>query len=148
MRILLLVALLLGTVSVQASSDVAEVAEAIVSRHVPADEWNEVKEEADKTFKEWAHDHDESTDRGRFLNEKLLEIACSVPKDIATLKRVVFWLALYRVYDEPLPAVLVKFSQNNGSRYLSDIESIETDFSWDKALALVLRRCAEGKSKR
>lgn len=148
MRILLLVALLLGTVSVKASSDIAEVAEDIVSRHVPADEWNEVKESADKTFKEWAHEHDDSTDHGRFLNEKLIEIACSVPKDITTLKRVVFWLALYRVYDEPLPAVVTRFTKTSGAKYLDDIEAIDLDFSWDKALALVLRRCKEGMTKR
>lgn len=148
MRILLLVALLLGAVSVQASSDIAEVAEAIVSRHVPADEWNEVKEEADKTFKEWAREHDDSTDHGRFLNEKLIQIACSTPKDITTLKRVVFWLALYKVYDEPLPAIVTRFTKTSGSKYLADIEAIDEDFSWDKALTLVLRRCAEVKARR
>ena len=102
--------------------------------------------EANSRFKTWSSSHDDSTDRGLFLNDKLIEL--TAPKDVQTLKRVICWLALYEFYQEPLPKVVAQLSEADKRLYLDDLAKIERDFTWEKALALFTRRAAEAKARK
>ncbi len=140
MRRLVLVALLLAASCVQASNEVSAVAAQVVIKHVPKQEWLSMIAEADRKFQTWSHDHDDSADRGSFLNDKLKEMTCSIPTDVRLFKRVICWLALYEYYHEPLPEVLGQISEAEKRQYLSDLDALERGFTWEKALTIFRQR--------
>lgn len=69
-------------------------------------EWDKFVKNTDSLYETWQHDNPNGN-RTRFLNDKLITM---VPiKDVKGLKKIVFWLALYHKYQEPLPENAQKF---------------------------------------
>lgn len=82
------------------------------------------KQKVQSRLEQWEQDND-SNDKGRFLNDKLLEL--ETPTDEKSLRTVIFWIALYDEWNEPpsepLKEMLVKYKD-----FVKEIKWTEMNF--------------------
>lgn len=85
------------------------------------------KENTETRYADWEKDHDTGS-RNQFLNDKFLELMWDeAPKDEKSLRKVIFWVAMYSEWEqEPssdLKEMLVKYKD-----YVRDIKLTEMNF--------------------
>ena len=90
-------------------------------------------------FETWSNDNP-SGNLNRFLNDKLLPIAMYVPKgEIKTLKKFIYWLALYQEFDAQPPWYILEIGRDNSEQ----IEDLHKNFSWERMSDIVKKRSGE-----
>lgn len=112
--------------------ELTETAYKIATKQMDAIEWESYVMAAKKKYDEWAKEHD--GDMGNFLNEKFLEIAPAARGGkIEHLKKLVYWMALYKYFEEPTPHYLKDVSD----KHKQQVADIVSNFSWEKLSDMV-----------
>ena len=119
--------------------DMVEIAYDLMQKEMKPDEWKSYVKNANSRFESWCHDYPDG-DIKRYLDDKLLELAPSVLSgSVKALKRMVFWVALYKEYKEPAPAYIREISE----KYRKDMDEELANFSWERAAEKIKNRKKE-----
>ncbi|MCW8133720.1 MAG: hypothetical protein KIS92_25465, partial [Planctomycetota bacterium] len=107
MRILACLTLIVAAASVspaRAESNFVELAYQRATMDQKPEEWAKFVKQTRDRFETWSNDNPSGAGNiNRYLNEKLLPIAMSVPGgEVKNLKKFIYWIALYKTF-ESLP---------------------------------------------
>ena len=119
----------------QAPLDVAVTAYDLARKDMTPAQWDQYVENAQARFSNW-HQDAALGDANRFLNDEMLNLGFSARSGkTKDLKRAVYWLALYRVFNAQPPSYLL----DAAAKYRRELDELLSDFSWQKAADLFLR---------
>lgn len=141
---LFLVVLCVGTA--KAESNFVELAYQRATMDQKPAEWEKFVKQTKDRFETWSNDNPSGAGNiNRYLNEKLLPIAMSVPSgEVKNLKKFIYWIALYKTFDSLPPWYVLEIAKENQA----DIEELHKDFTWEKMSAMVKKRANEMPSDR
>jgi hypothetical protein len=118
------------------ATDLADAAHQITRKEMKAEEYKKYVSDTKKKFETWSTDNGDGSMK-RYLDDKLVEIAPGAMNgNVKALKKLVFWIALYKEFGEPAHSQVGEVSIN----YQEDIEGLLKDFSWEKAAAAIKER--------
>lgn len=113
--------------------ELTDTAYEIAMKEMAPDEWDQYVLATKKKYDSWAAEH-ENASFGRFLNDKFMEMAPSARGGkIPNLKKLMYWLALYKYFDEPPPGHIREVSDKHKWQF----HELSKDFSWEKLSNLV-----------
>ena len=115
---------------------VAAIAYDITRKDMDEKQWKSYVRRQRSWYEDWVNDNPSGSFK-RFLDDKLLQIALGVPKGkIKTLKKFVYWLAMYKHFGEPAPSYIRNIADKNRQ----DLDNLLEDFSWERASKLVRKK--------
>lgn len=122
--------------------DVTAVALEIAREHASPQEWAAFQRDAESRFETWKINNFFGS-RKNFLDDKLLATATGVPSGkVETLKRFMFYLALYKIHREPPPWYIRHMAQRHGREFLDLLQN----FSWEDLAKRVRKKSDEVKA--
>ncbi|MCK6474748.1 MAG: hypothetical protein L6R28_23760 [Planctomycetes bacterium] len=130
MRHFVAVLLLAGAATAPFAADLnlPEMAYTIATKDLTAEGWEAWLRDADKNFETWSVQK-QSTNRERFLNDKLMDIFPRARSgDVTALKRFIYWLALYKQYQFDAPWFIRLVARRHGD----DFKDLLENFSWER----------------
>ncbi|MBI3828261.1 MAG: hypothetical protein HY291_02010 [Planctomycetes bacterium] len=143
MRVCLFVAgLVLSTLAGKGqATDFVDLAYQRATLDQKPEEWDKFVRKTKEHFETWSNDNPSGSGNvNRFLNDKLLPIAMGVPGgEVKNLKKFIYWIALYKVFDAQPPWYILEIAKENQQ----DIEDLHKDFSWERMSKLVKQRANE-----
>lgn len=114
----------------------------IAREHAAPQEWADFQRDAESRFETWKINNHFGS-RKNFLDDKLLTTATGVPSGkVETLKRFMFYLALYKIHREPPPWYIRHMAQRHGQEFLDLLQ----DFSWEDLAKRVRKKSDEVKA--
>lgn len=129
-RLFVAVLLLAGAASspFAAELNLPEMAHAIATKDLTPEGWEAFLRDAGKNFETWAAQK-QSNNRERFLNDKLMDIFPRARSgDVTALKRMIYWLALYKEYKFDAPWFIRLVARRHGD----DFKDLLENFSWER----------------
>jgi len=116
--------------------DIVDIAFELKDKEMKADEWQKFVKTTKSKYESWVNDYQDGNLK-RYLDDKLLEIAPSVMGgNVKALKKMTFWVALYREFDEPPPGYLAEVA----TKYQKDLDEALKDFTWERAAEMIKNR--------
>lgn len=111
-----------------AELNLPEMAYTIATKDLTPEGWEAWLRDADKNFETWSVQN-QSTNRERFLNDKLMDIFPRARSgDVTALKRFMYWLALYKEYKFDAPWFIRLVARRHGE----DFKELLENFSWER----------------
>lgn len=135
MKILPCLLLVLAVVLASADDEIFDArrfAREITEKDLGPENWQKYLKKSRKNLDDYFESFRDTADTGSFLNDRLTDLANQVD-DLASLKKFVAWLALYDVWEVPLPPR----AEEKLKKREQDLKNLAKDFSWEKLLAMV-----------
>jgi hypothetical protein len=124
---------LLGGGAAAQALEIAEVAHEIALKEMKPAEWSSYVATHRRKYQTWSESNNDGSIK-RYLDDKLVEIAPGALKgNVNALKKLVFWVALYKEFDEPPHRQLDEVA----ATHEKELEDLLKDFSWEKAAASI-----------
>lgn len=121
------------------AEDFMERAYQLAQKDQKPEDWKKFIKKTREHFETWSNDNP-SGNLNRFLDDKLLPIAMNVPKgEVKTLKKFIYWLALYKEFDAQPPWYIREIANDNRQ----DVEDLHKDFSWERMSEIIKQRSKE-----
>ncbi|HYF49313.1 MAG TPA: hypothetical protein VEJ63_07905 [Planctomycetota bacterium] len=109
--------------------NIAEITHDLVTRDMGNDEWHKFVQKVHNRFEDWSREFDNGNLK-QFLDDRLIALAPTVTNGKGeTLREFCRWLALYKVFSEPLPRYIRDISDEDKLW----IKNTLADFDWEGA---------------
>jgi len=96
--------------------NIAEITHDLITREMGEPEFKMFVQKVNKRFKDWSHEYDNNNLK-QFLDDRLIALAPTVTSGKGkALRDFCQWLALYRVFSEPLPRYIQDISDEDKQR--------------------------------
>jgi hypothetical protein len=120
---------------IESGSEAGSLAHQLVMTFMSNAQWRKHVEKVRENYRRWHVQHDE--DVGRYLNDQLSGIVMSATRGkVEKLKDGAVWIALYKEFEQPLPALVSDFVE----QHKASINGLLAKFSWEAASVYVKRR--------
>ena len=117
--------------------DICVIAYDVARKDMGESGWREYANKAATHYRTTWIDDNPSGNLKRYLDDNLLTRALSVPSGkMKSLKRFMYWLALYRQFREPPPWYMSYLAL----RYGDTLRSLRADFTWERFAEIVNER--------
>jgi hypothetical protein len=122
-----------------AARDIEDIAYEIAQKEMKPGDWAKYVKSAKSRYETWSNDNDGGSVK-RYLDDKLVEQAPSaLGGEIKNVKKMVFWVALYKEFGEPAHSRLRELAVT----YEADLDDLMSNFSWEKAASIIKNRNKE-----
>gem|GEM_PF-4178478 len=136
----MIAACVLSINAIAQGSDLCGIAYEITQKDMSQSQWNGYVQKANSAYTEWCNDNP-SGDRKKFLDSRLLQMAPGfLSGNVPEVKKAVYWISLYREYNEPLPSYVNK----DMDRYSVLLTEAMKNFSWERAALIIRNRKQRG----
>lgn len=132
-------ALAASAADAEPAPELTDTAYDITISQMSEQEWAKYVLATKKKYDSWIAEN-EAGSFGQFLNDKFLEIAPSaLGGKIENLKRVTYWMALYKYFGEQPPSHLRRVTD----KHKREFYDLSKNFSWEKMSEMVTKASKE-----
>jgi hypothetical protein len=118
--------------------DISHITFNLITKDMGESEWQKFVSKVELRFKDWSREYD-NNNRKQFLDDRLIALATGVQSGKGpALREFCQWLALYKVFAEPIPRYIRDLSEED-KRWIRDELQ---DFDWNR-VALKIKENAK-----